>query len=73
MLCDLIWFTQFGSCRLINSQVEFSQLEPPHGNSLQEENNDVLFDEDEEISEVDSKDSEDESDPETDDLAIGLT
>ena len=50
-----------------------SQLEPPHDNSFQEENNDVPFDEDEEMSEVDSEDSEDESDPETDDLAIGLT
>ncbi|WOH11287.1 hypothetical protein DCAR_0830768 [Daucus carota subsp. sativus] len=47
-----------------------SQLEPPHDNSFQEENNDVPFDEDEEMSEVDSEDSEDESDPETNDLAL---
>ncbi|KAL8102821.1 hypothetical protein AgCh_027371 [Apium graveolens] len=47
-----------------------SQLEPPHDYTFQEESNDVPFDEDEEMSEVDSEDSDDESDPETSVLAL---
>lgn len=47
-----------------------SQLEPQHDYSFQEESNDVPFDEDEEMSEVDSEDSNDESAPETSVLTL---
>lgn len=47
-----------------------SELEPQDDDSFQEESNDVPFDKDEEMSEVDSEDSNDESDPETSVLTL---
>lgn len=52
------------------SKLSASKLELQHDYSFQEESNDVPFNEDEEMSEVDSEDSDDEFDPETSVLTL---